>query len=204
MATWWRVPRDYAGQTCVILATGASLTQKDVDYAAARAPVIAISDAWRLCPQAFCLYSCDAKWWRYHQNVPQYKGLKVTLDDSLAFPDVLCLKWRREEGWSGFDDDPEYLRTGKNSGYQALHLAAHFGFSRIILLGYDMRGEHFFGKHPKELDVDTPFSEFIDAFKTIVEPLKERGVEVINCTPGSALPWFEKKHLKEVLCAPAA
>lgn len=205
MATWWQVPRDFAGKTCVILATGESLTQEDVDYAAAHAEVIAISDAWRLCPQAFCLYSCDAKWWMHHQNAPGYRGLKVTLDDSLPFPDVKCLKWRREgEKTYGFDPDPNYLRTGLNSGYQAVHMAVHFGFTRILLLGYDMRGKHFFGDHPKGFK-GSSYSEFIAAFRTIVDPLKELGVEVINCTPGSALPWFPMMELREALpCASAA
>ena len=139
-------------------------------------------------PTADVLYSCDSKWWHYHQEALGFRGLKVCLDDSVIFPEVKVLMTRRSYG---FDDDPSFIADGGNSGYQAVHLAAHFGAARIILLGYDMHGGHFFGKHPEQLQSEEiPFSSFIHNFRSLAPQLASRQIEVLNCTPGSALDCF--------------
>jgi hypothetical protein len=99
--------------------------------------------------------------------------------------------------------DPSAVRTGFNSGYQAINLAVHLGASRIVLLGYDMRvdqkrrsRDHFFGQHPDH--TVPPVAACLTAFKTLVKPLAEVGVEIVNCTSGSALVSFPMRPLAEV------
>lgn len=74
---------------------------------------------------------------------------------------------------------------------------------RIILLGYDMRlidgKRHFFGAHPRGLEEPSPYDKFIRAFETAVPQLQQLGVEVVNCTPGSALHCFPQRPLAETL-----
>ena len=70
--TGWAVPELWRGRTCAILATGPSLTAEDAQQVAAHFPVIAISDACKLRPQAEILYSCDAKSWNNHGGVPEF------------------------------------------------------------------------------------------------------------------------------------
>ena len=102
-------------------------------------------------------------------------------------------------GIEGLEDSPNGLRTGANSGYQAINLAVHLGARRIILLGYDMKPSngrsHWFGEHPDR--VDPPYSTMLASFPSLVDPLRKRGVEVINCTPDSALDVFPKMDLKD-------
>lgn len=96
-------------------------------------------------------------------------------------------------GREGFDDRPTHLRTGQNSGFQAVHLAAHLGAKRILLFGFDMHernGKHFFGPHPPEIELDSPYQDFLNYFKSSAAQFKLRGFEIINCTPGSALKCF--------------
>lgn len=107
---------------------------------------------------------------------------------------------------TGIDPDPTGLRTGKNSGYQAVNLAVHLGASRIVLLGFDMQaartGDHFFGQHRYPGAVNTraeTFRDFREAFETAVEPLQRLGVEVVNASPGSALTAFPQASLEEAL-----
>lgn len=78
------------------------------------------------------------------------------------------------------------------------------GAKRVILLGYDMAAhgkKHFFGDHPSGLA--NPTEHLFDAwrknFETTLPDLARAGVEVINCTPGSALTCFPMKRLEEVL-----
>lgn len=112
----------------------------------------------------------------------------------------------RNLGCEGLSKDPKGVQTGKNSGYQALNIAVLAGARRVILLGYDCKvGEggkvHWFGDHP----IKTPpsvFQEMVRTFRTAVAPLKEAGVEVLNCTPGSAINAFPKVPLESALPHP--
>jgi hypothetical protein len=182
----------------VCIATGPSLTPEDVAFVQGKAKVIAVNDAYKLAPWADVLYACDSRWWRWHHGVKSFTGPKYALDRSAAkWPGVTSL---RHTGPTGLETDPTALRTGKNSGYQAINLAVHLGAKRIVLLGYDMkRGEggkeHFFGHHP--LHTRSPYSEFRRRYETLVEPLKAIGVTVVNCTRDTALDMFPRQSLAE-------
>ena len=93
------------------------------------------------------------------------------------------------------------LRTGANSGYQAINLAVHMGAKRILLLGYDMQptetGSHWFGEHPD--GVEPSWMNMLQHYPSLVKPLKEKGVEVINCTQSTALEVFPRGKIEELL-----
>jgi hypothetical protein len=195
------VPRLWPQGTIVCVGTGPSLTADDVEYVRGKADaVIVVNDAYKLAPWADVLYACDSKWWDWHKGVPAFQGLKYTLQSRAAkWPGVQVLTHRGE---SGLDLDPSAVRTGKNSGYQAINVAVHLGARRVILLGYDMRGTHWFGNHPD--GSKPPFALCLTYFQTLVEPLHEAGVEVINCTRKTALTMFPQMTLQEALCPPSA
>lgn len=163
---------------------------------AASIPTIAINNTALLAPWSEIFYACDYSFWIYHASwALNHAGLKVTCDDSVPFEQVMCL---RNTGTSGFDSDPGCIRTGNNSGYQSLHLAIHAGAKRILLCGYDMKGDHWFGKHPPQLadaDANVHRNMFIPEFEKLAPQIPWLGVEVINCTPGSALRCFPVGNL---------
>ena len=70
-------------------------------------------------------------------------------------------------------------------------------FARVILLGYDLHGDHFFGSHPDK--TLPPFLACLKAFERLVAPAKAAGLEIVNCTPGSALKAFPMASLASVL-----
>ncbi len=200
MATPWAVPPMWVGQTVVVMATGPSFTLAQA--AAARRcglPAIAVSDngidAEHGGDFASMLYSSDASWWRKHaQAALKFPGLKVTCGDSLEFKAVESLKL---SGTEGFDPDPTCVRSGGNSGYAAVHVAIQAGARRVLLLGFDMGGSHWFGPHTgglRNTDKGT-FERWIARFPA----LAGRGAEIINCTPGSALKCFPSVPLDEAL-----
>ena len=193
--------------TFVLLGCGPSLTQADVDFVRDQARVIAINNAYTLAPWAFCLYAADAKWWKWENGAPGFLGMKYSIEsphDPVTWPNVTVLK---NTGLVGLDLDPHGLRAGFNSGYQAINLAVHFGARRIVLLGYDMAPNphgpsHFFGEHPDK--APSPYEQMREAFLSLVEPLNDIGVEVVNCTPGSALTCFPSLPLRDVFAEVAA
>lgn len=194
------VPRLWPGSTIVCLGTGPSLTQADVDLCRGRARVIAVNNAYRYAPWADVLYAADLKWWLWHKGVPDFAGLKYSI---AAKPkNWIVAQVLRNTGKHGLELTPTGLRTGFNSGYQAINLAVHLGARRIALLGYDMHGDHCFGSHPDKSK--PPFPGCLEAFPTLVPPLKEAGVEVLNCTLGSAIDCFPRAPIELALMERAA
>lgn len=200
----WRTPRCFEGRTVVCIGGGPSLTIDQVALCAGL-PKVGVNDAYRIA-DLDVLYACDYEWWKAHAGVPSFGGPKVTLSDRAAHE--FGLHWLRETGQMGYDPDPTALRTGENGGYQALHLAAHMGATRILLLGYDMQPapgrSHWFGDHPGKMNKRSPYRSFQFHFGTIVAPLHELGVEVINCSPGSALKAFSCMSIEQALERAAA
>jgi hypothetical protein len=180
----WSVPPLWLGETVAVIAPGPSANVA-VCNLLVHMPAIVINDAFRLAPWADMLYAADVKWWEVNEEARRFDGLKVTCSYQFQWPEILCL---RQSGPSGFDPDPTAVRTGGNSGYQAIHVAIHAKAKRILLFGFDMHGDHFFGRHPAPLRNSEPehYLKWIPLFAA----LNGRGSEIINCTPGSALTCF--------------
>jgi hypothetical protein len=202
-ATATLLPRLCTTGTVVCLATGPSLKAEDVDYCRGKATVIAINDAWRMAPWADVLYSSDQHWFPFYKWVPDFKGLKVGLTEMRPSPysDVIRL---RMTGETGIDWTPDCVRSAKNSGGAALNVAVHLGASRIVLLGYDMsvaknKERHFFGNHPRGLNTNRKYDHWIQLVETMATPLKEHGIDVVNCSRSSALTCFPRRPLRDVL-----
>lgn len=194
------VPCLWPGETVVCIATGPSLTAEDVNACRGRARVIAVNDAYKLAPWADVLYACDEKWIAHHKGVPSFQGPKYGMTvNPKKWPAWIKLS---NDGVNGLCLEPTGLRTGRNSGYQAINLSVHLGAKRILLLGYDMSRHggkgHFFGEHPKNWS-PSPFHSFLDSFKTIEQPLKDLGVEVVNCSRRTALKVFPTMALDAAL-----
>ena len=179
-----QVAAAWPGSTVVCAGSGPSLAAADLDAArAAGCRVIAVNDAYRLAPWADVLYACDSKWWAWHKGAVGFAGRKFALaPQTRRWPDVAVLA---HTGRRGLDGDRGGLRSGYNSGYQAINLAVHLGAARILLLGYDMQGDHFFGAHPDQSR--PPFAVCLREFPSLAAPLAALGIDVVNCTPGSAL-----------------
>lgn len=194
------VPRLWPGETFVIIGGGSSLTPEDVQYCFGKARVIAIKEGHQLAPWADVLYACDSKWWQFYKGAPDFLGLKYALEPQpIDWPNVKLLQ---NTGTDGIEVQRTGLRTGYNSGFQAVNLAAHLGAAKIVLLGFDMwRGpsgqQNWFGRHPNHLD--SPYPIFHQAFGTIVGPLKALGIEVLNASRFTVLTAFPRVALEEAL-----
>lgn len=214
----WSVPRDWAGETCVILAGGPSMTREiAAKVRASGCRSIAVNSqgiemtaadgsfTTAMAPWADVLYAADRLWWRNNQDKAlAFQGLKVTIctsrgEAALHSPLVKILG---NGGPRGFDERKTHLRTGHNGGYQAVHLAVHFGATRILLCGFDMharRGEHWHADHHFRPNNRAPYELFINGFRRIAPYYASAGVDVINCTPGSALDCFPFADLEGAL-----
>ncbi len=216
METYWTVPREWPGETCFILGGGPSLRGFNAEMLRGHR-VIVINNSYLLAPWADVLLYCDRSWWLAHRR--RWKDPKG--NEQPGALELFTGKYRvsiatsedgtrrmRSAGVSGLETRPDALRHGSNSGYLAIGLAYHFGVSRIVLLGYDMHVDgkqtHWHAGHPNhtpEVQAKSLRELFLPHFRTLAEPLKRAGVEVLNATPGSALTCWPHKPLSEILAA---
>lgn len=196
------VPRAWPCSTVAILATGPSLRAADAELCReVGCRVLAIKDAIRIAPLADAMYFSGAdagQWWqRNRAAIQSFQGLKFTLDRrARELATVIA-----STGELGLELDPSGVRTGRNSGYQAINVAVHLGASRVILLGYDMHAvhgrDHWFGAHPYQ--TTAPYDAFLRCFESIVAPLQANRIDVVNATPDSSLTCFPIMTLTEAI-----
>lgn len=194
-------------------------------HGSSKCHVIAINDSYLLAPWADVLYAADSRWWDWHaagiakpllnltagqvrERYESFSGERCSIQYSGAnITDkrvhILRNKTFPDHG-VGLSLDQGALVTGRNSGFQGINLASLAGAKRIILLGIDGKiaddgRSHFHGGHPSP----TPFSLFFEqmrkTFSAAERAIKEAGVEVLNCSPGSAIDSFPKMKLEAVL-----
>lgn len=191
------IPRIFEGQPVIIVAGGPSLTGFDFDRVAGK-NVIAINRACEFVPTAQVLWWTDAKFWvrnsmKILAHQAPHKATCTTNYGGIDLPREI--KQYRFTGHKGFDTDPGCLRSGNNSTYAAMCLAAHLGASMQILLGVDMKhgpgGEsHFHGGHGVMHLADTLTQLMLPWFDSLKAPLAERQIEVFNaCADSALLTW---------------
>lgn len=170
--------------TWAILATGESMNQQIADFVKGKCKVMAVSNAYELAPWADGLASNDSRWWRHHKAALDFKGGKYCAG--------------RLEGVKRIAPDGHFT-SSCNSGLFAMRVAEKLGATKILLLGFDMRGTHYFGNHPAPLRNTTQvrFKHFIRQFDFW------KGCEVINCTKGSALKKFPFHSIESMLAGEA-
>lgn len=200
----WSVPKMWPDETAVIIGGGPSLTMGQINYSAeCGAKIIGINDAYRLAPWMDLHYSCSYRWWleHYKQCRPRLSCKSITTAP-LAAQTFADLTYLIGEDLPGLSIEPTVVHTGWNSGYQAINLCVHLGVKTIILIGFDMRvnengSDHWFGRHWHQEVSD--YKSWFPVFETLKKPLEDLDIEVINCTPGSALPTFRLARLEDVL-----
>jgi hypothetical protein len=124
------------------------------------------------------------------------------------------------EWGEGFSRDPSIVNYGHSSGFQLPQLAVHAGFRRLLLCGYDMRyardydgrnqrigskPRHYFGEYedaalnhwPSVKVKNGVHVELIEQFEKVKR--LNQDVEIINCSPGSAMTCFQMSTLESEL-----
>jgi len=208
----------WRGATVVCVASGPSLHLDDLalvrawrDAEPEVRKVIAVNNAGLepFAPWADVLFAGDARWWRHYWRPIEDSTAELwTTSDAQA--DVPGMNWIRglDNDEPGISASPNHIHAGGNSGYGALGLAALWGASRVILTGYDMqrspRAAHAHADHPRHLgnpDAGT-LNLWVDRYAVAARDLRQRGIEVVNCTRSTALRCFDRQPLDLVIERP--
>lgn len=166
--------------------------------------MLAVNESWRLAPFADALYACDGCWWDLRRGAPEFGGLKITQDVRAAqLYGLRQVRLRKGCDRLLFDEAGE-IGWGGNSGFHAVNLALQFGASRLALVGFDYGlagGVHWHGRHPARLNNPSAanlarWARTLDGQAPVIAGL---GVEVVNCSPVSALTAFPTATLEDAL-----
>jgi hypothetical protein len=211
--------------TAVILATGPSLTPAVLETARkgqeqGKWSVYGMNHVWRDFPTLDVFLACNKEyyetWWGRGLREHKAERWHWDLDTCIKFGlNYIPGKWK-----DGFSKDPSCIHYGHSSGFQVPQLAYHRGFRRLLLCGYDMRyaadydgrtrrvgssPRHYFGEYedqalnhwPSVKVKDGVHVELIDQFEKVKRINTD--VEIINCSPGSAMTCFPFNTLEECL-----
>jgi hypothetical protein len=209
---------EWLGADVVIMASGPSITAAQCeqvmhwretafrDYQpGAAGPLrrtIVVNTTFRLAPWADVLYACDAPWWRiYHAEVLEvFKGELWTQDERAT--KELGINRIESRNLPGIGKHGGVIHQGGNGGHQAINLAFQAGARRIILLGFDFQGTHWHGKHPAGLPnpPDHIFKHWLASMDETAHDLRAAGIEVLNCSPSTAIQCFKRANLGDALC----
>lgn len=201
----------------VVLASGPSLCQQDVDDSAGADCVIAINSTWEMCPWADHLFANDERWWRYrgtkdnllvrekqlyHEAVKEHFEGETWCGQVKAMERGDCDRHLATEfSRPGFRPVGHHLVCGgNNSGHTAINMAAKMGFANIILLGFDMTGKHWHPDHPGGPEAhDMPKGSWIQNMNALAEDARAQGYRIINATRHTALTCFDQMSIKDAL-----
>lgn len=130
-----------------------------------------VGNAFQLVDCAYFLVAVDRGWWLKHPGV---RSFQARMFSSSGAPDT----------------ESTGLPPDVNSGVAGLELAKRFGATSIRLYGFDMHGSHYFGQYTNGLRNTTETRRQVMLRQFNDWHTANRSIEVINCTPGSAITCF--------------
>jgi hypothetical protein len=184
----WTVEPEWLGETVFIIGGGPSVATQNVERLRGRR-VIVINSSLHAFPWADIVVFCDNRWWREPENrkaVEEFQGIAVTTSVNVVSPKVRTMIKGSTPGLAKNRNSIVMRRTSLTA---AINLAVHLGAATIVLLGADGKatdGQAWHHKPHRWPARKGCWDEQKRDLATLVEPLKQRGVTTVNCSPGSA------------------
>lgn len=199
MVNYWRAPRLFAGETVFIVGGGPSVLAHDLKRLAGR-PTIAINASYEATPFAQFLFFNDPLFWQQHAARARstFAG-RIVSTAPMVGEDLTYMRRRRPIGLTTRDDE---LGVEFTSMTGALDLAYLFGARRIVTLGLDGQADGHGRTHHHAPHAHASVFHWEAQRRdlaTYVAPLVAAGIEVVNASPGSAVPLWPIVSLEDYL-----
>lgn len=198
---------DWAGEDVFVIGGGPSVTRQPVFRLEGRR-VIVINSSYEAAPWAPVLFFGDRRWHLQHKGrraFMEFPGLKMTCSDPATGNNLLHLHRVIPTKEQGLAERRDSVASQKTSFAGAMNVAYHYGAKRIILLGADFcravdgRSHHHQPHIWENLPGNQTWDTQMTQFQFIVEPLRRAGIEVINASPDSRLPYWPRQNLEDFL-----
>lgn len=194
--------------TVFIIGGGPSLrkTLPDLDLIKGR-DIICANNSYKLYPDAMCLHFADSIWWRWHQKPEHdvrnvFKGEITTcvFKKRAAIEPEFITNFVNGDKKGGINTDETKL-DGNNTGHQAINIATHIGFEKIVLIGFDMnesaKETHWHNEHERATNKQMFGHTMLPAMQQVALAQEELGFKVYNLNRESAIRDFEFADLED-------
>jgi hypothetical protein len=222
----WNIPKIWEGSTVFILGGGPSLSSVNFDLIKHRR-IISTNNAFgepngkthRYGKEDIATYKArdwvdviffaDLKWFRWHR-----RSIREAAENSIVLtcnqnngvlkttgPWLKKVRRNNNRVLGITSDKKDHISWNRSTGAAAINVAYHFGAKTVVLLGFDMRlidGKKNYHDDHKEPAHD-PCARHLKCFKAIARDAAKLGLNIINCTPGSAIEYFPIMSLEEYL-----
>lgn len=138
-------------------------------------------------------------------GLPDFAGTKLAHDTGVCATYRNVHKVEVQDHDRMLFDKPGTIGSGGNSGFQAINLAAQFGATRILLIGFDMhagKGVHWYGRNTgrnMRNPLDYNYIHWREALSKQSRVLSAMGIEVVNASADSALTCFPLRSLEQTI-----
>lgn len=205
---------DWKGEEAFIIGGGTSVQIAAVNALRTRpgAHVITLNSSYRAFPWAEMLFFADERWIREEfqerpESINGYKGQVVSILENPKY-DHMSTRVRRET-LPGLSLDRSKVFLHYTAARGAMNIALHKGVRRLVLVGMDNRdGDgltedgrprvHFHEGYHWSRSKNT-WKAKLHELEGTVAPLAQAGIEVINASLISTLPWWQRVDLAQWL-----
>ena len=225
----WQVPKMWDGGRCIIIGGGPSMPKQfnvpqeiiskvrdrnDPTGPEAYSPymaqihdehVIVVNDGYRLGSWPDICFFADYGWYKAHrESLAKWSGLKIGSCPPIEGNNDGIKYLKRLNRPMGLNAKPHLLNWNFNSGSAAINLAVpHLGVRQAILLGFDMGWpdgqSHWHQGHGNGHKPRPNYDKWAEVLSVVAQDAAKLGIEIINCSPGTAITAFPVMNLKEVL-----
>lgn len=207
-------------RTIACIGTGPSLTADQISVARRKGfTLYGCNLVYQMIPDLAVLFATNAPFWDHYW--PRTDGPRShpceKWTNCQESADRYGLRYIRSRDRQGLSRDPERLHHGHSSGFCLLNLAYLHGAERIVLLGYDMKyapdyeprnrqpgatPRHYFGEYPSSMQhwpsLQVKAGVHVELVRRYEAVAAQGLIEIINCTPDSALSCFPRQHIEDV------
>lgn len=181
----------HPGKSVFILASGPSLATTDLEPLGKRI-VIGLNRSSLIFPETQYHCTMDERLFVEYEDALRKTRYLFTLEDR---PFGMPIHLLGSEDFSF--DLIKGIYSGYTVSYFALQVAVYMGFTKIFYVGLDLKHHpgqtHFFGKDPVSQNHEqTEFPKMIRMMCHAAEKLRDRGIQVYNCSPDTTLTCFER------------
>lgn len=145
--------------------------------------VCAVGNAYELAPWADILVANDVTWWKKHPEAYKFAGDKCSANMIKGINRV----------------KPNMFGSQSNSGVLGLDEIRNRGGTKVVMLGFDMHGTHFFGPYTNGCTNTSAKRREVHKNQFAEWGKRNPQVEVLNATEGTQLKCFPIVRLDEVL-----
>lgn len=192
---------DWSGSIAAVVASGESTADVDIPSLRDRCRVIVVNNGFELAPWADALFAADGRWWDHYPLAKGFGGLKITSTAAAARAHKVIFVEALPTAHRFVFEPLGTIGHCGNSGFQAINLAVQFGARKILLIGFDFKGNHWHGDHvmPLRNPRQAAMDKWRDRLDAEAPTLAARGIEAVNCSPVSALQAFERSSVQKAL-----